>query len=155
MRGSVSDLKPRTNSLKLSIQRRRMEWESGCPSAAPLSKLIMDVYGQQPMMVPELHFSFVFLTDLGTLKLASTRLIRHRVQQDTKPGPDNSGLNQYLSTMDAPSAGEQCCFMLKRQGRTTDGSVVSVVDDDESVRESLPDLLGEFGFACRTFSSAE
>ena len=34
-------------------------------------------------------------------------------------------------------------------------SLVSVVDDDESVRESLPDLLGEFGFATRTFSSAE
>jgi FixJ family two-component response regulator len=29
-----------------------------------------------------------------------------------------------------------------------------VVDDDESVRESLPDLLREFGFATRTFSSA-
>jgi FixJ family two-component response regulator len=33
--------------------------------------------------------------------------------------------------------------------------LVSVVDDDESVRESLPDLLQEFGFAARTFSSAE
>jgi FixJ family two-component response regulator len=33
--------------------------------------------------------------------------------------------------------------------------LVSVVDDDESVRESLPDLLGEFGFTARTFSSAE
>jgi FixJ family two-component response regulator len=33
--------------------------------------------------------------------------------------------------------------------------LVSVVDDDESVRESLPDLLREFGFAARTFSSAE
>jgi FixJ family two-component response regulator len=32
---------------------------------------------------------------------------------------------------------------------------VSVVDDDESVRESLPDLLTEFGFTSRTFSSAE
>ncbi len=30
-----------------------------------------------------------------------------------------------------------------------------VVDDDESVRESLPDLLREFGFAARAFSSAE
>jgi len=30
-----------------------------------------------------------------------------------------------------------------------------VVDDDESVRESLPDLLKEFGFAARAFSSAE
>jgi FixJ family two-component response regulator len=33
--------------------------------------------------------------------------------------------------------------------------LVSVVDDDESVRESLPDLLREFGFAVRAFASAE
>jgi CheY-like chemotaxis protein len=33
-------------------------------------------------------------------------------------------------------------------------SIVSVVDDDESVRESLPDLLNEFGYSVRTFSSA-
>jgi FixJ family two-component response regulator len=33
--------------------------------------------------------------------------------------------------------------------------LVSVVDDDESVRESLPDLLRLFGFASRAFSSAE
>jgi FixJ family two-component response regulator len=33
--------------------------------------------------------------------------------------------------------------------------LVSVVDDDESVRESLPDLLREFGFAAQAFSSAE
>lgn len=38
---------------------------------------------------------------------------------------------------------------------TTTRSLVSVVDDDESVRESLPDLLQEFGFAVRAFSSAE
>ncbi|MGC1647006.1 MAG: response regulator [Candidatus Sulfotelmatobacter sp.] len=37
----------------------------------------------------------------------------------------------------------------------TDRPLVSVVDDDESVRESLPDLLREFGFATRTFSSAQ
>jgi FixJ family two-component response regulator len=34
-------------------------------------------------------------------------------------------------------------------------SLVSVVDDDESVREALPDLLQEFGFAVRAFASAE
>ena len=33
--------------------------------------------------------------------------------------------------------------------------LVSIVDDDESVRDSLPDLLKEFGFASQTFSSAE
>src|SRR5262250_2034782 len=34
-------------------------------------------------------------------------------------------------------------------------SLVSIVDDDESVRESLPDLLKEFGYAVQAFSSAE
>ena len=34
-------------------------------------------------------------------------------------------------------------------------SLVSIVDDDESVRESLPDLLRQFGFATEAFSSAE
>ena len=45
-----------------------------------------------------------------------------------KPGPESG-------------AGEPC--------------LISVVDDDESVRESLPDLLKEFGFSARAFSSAE
>ncbi len=33
--------------------------------------------------------------------------------------------------------------------------LVSVVDDDESVRESLPDFLRQFGFAAEAFASAE
>ncbi len=33
-------------------------------------------------------------------------------------------------------------------------ALVSVVDDDESVRESLPDLLHELGYDARAFSSA-
>ncbi|GLS33527.1 Response regulator receiver domain-containing protein [Mesorhizobium albiziae] len=33
--------------------------------------------------------------------------------------------------------------------------LVSVVDDDESVRESLPDLLRAFGFSAKAFASAE
>jgi FixJ family two-component response regulator len=33
--------------------------------------------------------------------------------------------------------------------------LITVVDDDESVRESLPDLLRQFGFAAEAFSSAE
>jgi FixJ family two-component response regulator len=46
--------------------------------------------------------------------------------------------------------------MESRQERSAiERSLVSVVDDDESVRESLPDLLKEFGFAARAFSSAE
>jgi len=46
--------------------------------------------------------------------------------------------------------------MQSHQGKSgTERPLLSVVDDDESVRESLPDLLKEFGFAARAFSSAE
>lgn len=34
-------------------------------------------------------------------------------------------------------------------------ALVAVVDDDESLRESLPDLLSELGFAAQAFASAE
>ncbi len=36
--------------------------------------------------------------------------------------------------------------MQDKEPGTIPRSLVSVVDDDESVRESLPDLLREFGF---------
>jgi FixJ family two-component response regulator len=49
------------------------------------------------------------------------------------------------------------CFVMESpNGRGGNARpLLSVVDDDESVRESLPDLLREFGFAARAFSSAE
>ena len=40
-------------------------------------------------------------------------------------------------------------------GRAPNLPLVSIVDDDESIRESLPDLLKQFGFASRVFSSAQ
>src|ERR1700722_17153045 len=46
------------------------------------------------------------------------------------------------------SLGESVTVMAKRP-------LVSVVDDDESVRESLPDLLRELGYSVRAFSSAQ
>lgn len=58
--------------------------------------------------------------------------------------------------MDAFPLGAHPSDMELRQGRRAmERPLVAVVDDDESVRESLPDLLGEFGFAARAFSSAE
>lgn len=41
------------------------------------------------------------------------------------------------------------------EAMTIERSLVAVVDDDVSVRESLPDLLRELGFAARAFASAE
>jgi FixJ family two-component response regulator len=40
-------------------------------------------------------------------------------------------------------------------GPSVGHALVSVVDDDESVRESLPDLLRQCGFATEAFASAE
>src|ERR1700751_921584 len=51
--------------------------------------------------------------------------------------------------------GKEVHRMRDEEPRMIQSSLVSVVDDDESVRESLPDLLREFGFASRSFSSAE
>jgi FixJ family two-component response regulator len=45
--------------------------------------------------------------------------------------------------------------MRHEEAQMVPSSLVSVVDDDESVRESLPDLLREFGFTSLSFSSAE
>ena len=41
----------------------------------------------------------------------------------------------------------------KREGSVP--PLISIVDDDESVRESLPELVRELGFAALAFSSAE
>jgi FixJ family two-component response regulator len=58
--------------------------------------------------------------------------------------------------MDAvPREAHSYVMELRQERRVVERPLVSVVDDDESVRESLPDLLGEFGFAARAFSSAE
>jgi FixJ family two-component response regulator len=48
-------------------------------------------------------------------------------------------------------------FVMKsvKDGSGNAPPLLSVVDDDESMRESLPDLIREFGFAARAFSSAE
>jgi FixJ family two-component response regulator len=58
--------------------------------------------------------------------------------------------------MDASYGVAHCLVMQSHQGKSgAERPLLSVVDDDESVRESLPDLLKEFGFAARAFSSAE
>ena len=68
-----------------------------------------------------------------------------------------SGEKQYEGTMDVPHRMRHCFVMDSSKDRSQDKRqfLSVVVDDDESVRESLPDLLREFGFATRAFSSAE
>ena len=64
--------------------------------------------------------------------------------------------HRYQGTMDAARRMPHCLTMGSSKNRSGNGRLLlSVVDDDESVRESLPDLLRELGFAARVFSSAE
>ena len=58
--------------------------------------------------------------------------------------------------MDLPHTVSHCFAMGSCEDRCTGKRQLLsvVVDDDVSVRESLPDLLREFGFAARAFSSA-
>jgi FixJ family two-component response regulator len=37
----------------------------------------------------------------------------------------------------------------------TNATLVAIVDDDESMRRSLPELVRKFGFSVRTFTTAE
>lgn len=63
---------------------------------------------------------------------------------------------QHQSTMDDPQGVAHCLVMESGlRPSATERPLVSVVDDDESVRESLPDLLRVSGFATRAFSSGE
>src|SRR3984885_10938380 len=59
--------------------------------------------------------------------------------------------------MEVPYGMAHCFDMKSLEGKGGNERLLLsvVVDDDESVRESLPDLLREFGFAARAFSSAE
>ena len=117
----------------------------------------MVVYGPQPMRDPELHSHFLSLAGPGlpwTWKMASTGPILQ------SPGECKHNqllrLNQDQGPMDTLPPVEHSCGMKSKQGEcASERSLVSVVDDDESVRESLPDLLNEFGYAVRAFSSAE
>jgi FixJ family two-component response regulator len=68
-----------------------------------------------------------------------------------------SGEKQYEGRMDFPLRMRHCFIIDSSQDRSQEKRQLLsvVVDDDESVRESLPDLLREFGFAARAFSSAQ
>lgn len=63
--------------------------------------------------------------------------------------------NQHQSAIDRCHQGAHSRIKRREQLVMISRPLVSVVDDDESVRESMPDLLKEFGYPAQAFSSAE
>ena len=63
--------------------------------------------------------------------------------------------NRHQSAIDSLHQGEHARVMGREQSVMIRRPLVSVVDDDESLRESLPDLVREFGYSAQAFSSAE
>src|SRR5918992_1139090 len=117
MQGWGSNLKVWTSSSRRSTQPRVAVWGWGSRSAAPLSKIIMAGYGQHRMMAREPRFRFPFPANpsasWGPTVLTPFGCLRWRLRRTYE---------ESVKVMQ---------------------SFVSVVDDDESVRESLPDLLRE------------
>jgi FixJ family two-component response regulator len=70
-----------------------------------------------------------------------------------------SSSNRFLSLIDPSSSFAHGLAMESQSrlegGRAIDRVLVAVVDDDESIRDSLPDLIREFGFAAQAYPSAE
>src|ERR1043166_5374256 len=78
MRELVSRPKPRTNFLKLSIQRRPMEWESGYRSAVRSSRDTMAVSGPRriPGRVRRSRFPFLAIQEKRRTLRCSEELAR-------------------------------------------------------------------------------
>ena len=62
---------------------------------------------------------------------------------------------QHQIAIDPCHQGEHPRVKEREQPAMISRPLVSVVDDDESVRESMPDLLREFGYSAQAFSSAD
>lgn len=81
------------------------------------------------------------------------------MRADDAPAGDRC--TRYLRIRALTNERAHAAFMAKRAERSgeshavTTKALVAVVDDDESVRESLPDLLKEIGFTAKAFASAQ
>jgi CheY-like chemotaxis protein len=79
----------------------------------------------------------------------------------TRVGKERSAAGQWACPLSAAFAaslgapGDGVCWNRQKESVKPTHPLVSIVDDDESVSQSLPDLLRELGFSAQAFSSAE
>ena len=107
------------------------------PSCLVLDLTLPDLNGLdlQKRIVDRVDMPIIFITGYGDVPTTvQAPLSRFRFLSIQRTGPTRNRYEALVSDQ---------------------RSLVSVVDDDESVRESLPDLLRQFGFAAEAFSSAE
>src|SRR6516164_6964822 len=89
MRELVSGPKPPRNSFKLSIQRKKMGWESGFLSASLLSMVIMAASGPSQMtgQVPPSRFPFLAVQGAPPTRLRSEELWSGRAERQVRAIP--------------------------------------------------------------------
>ena len=148
-----------TDSSKPSIRRRMTAWASAYRSVVPSSRLMRGVCGRQRMMVREPHFHFQYPAKRPVWwqrKLAAAGRMVRRMPHDVSSTLNTDSNVHTLVRLTAYLAGAHSSLMESNRDRESiERPLVTVVDDDVSVRESLPNLLRQFGFSARAFSSAE
>jgi CheY-like chemotaxis protein len=87
-------------------------------------------------------------------------MTKHHAERRILSDVGSTGLergSQAVRLRSSPYIGSSTGFdCLGSRGRVMEPRIlVAVVDDDESVRESLPDLLGVIGLAAKAFASAQ
>src|SRR5580698_4701224 len=110
----ASSLKPWVNSSKRSIRSKVTVWELAYPSVVPLSRVIRVGFGRRRMTVWERRFHFPYQKFRRVTPILTCSTSREYRLRRARGGR-------------------------RRDVAMVEPSLVSVVDDDESVRESLPD----------------
>src|ERR1700691_4046044 len=141
MQWSVSNPRLRTGSSKPSIRQRTKVWESACQSVVPSSRLMRGVCGRQRMMVREPRFHFQYAAKLPILLAATGPMVRcmpHNLS--LRLNTDSNDHTLVRLTAYLPGA-HSSLMESNRDRESIERPLVTVVDDDVSVRESLPNLL--------------
>ena len=140
-----------TSCLMPSTRRKAAAWASGLSVSRSIIERHHGRLWAEPNDGPGATFSFSIPPVQRAFGTGASIMAAERRSAITRYQSliDGRGAWRILSTETSVRARRRMRHLMVKR------SLVSVVDDDESVRESLPDLLRQFGFAAQAFSSAE